>query len=303
MKGFSISKREDVKQNISRILLGQIDYILHHCEGNEADIHISIHEIRKSIKRIRAVLRLIREEIGYSTYYRENVFFRDISRKISGLRTHNVLALTLENLKGDLSPAFPQEAIDSLIKTIRSEREEMLARITADGKALKRLAVSFEKARERIPGLPIQGKGFEVFAGGMQRVYRQGRKYLGLSRETPDVHLLHDMRKRVKYLWYQVEIIKPVYPVMLKAYADSLEDVSESLGIYHDLAVMVEYLEDDPTRLDQDLQETLLEACEFKKSALLPGIFKTAGAAYGEEPEALIQRLGEYWKVHYHRDK
>ncbi|MCK4751050.1 MAG: CHAD domain-containing protein, partial [Bacteroidales bacterium] len=80
MNGFSISKRETVKENIDRILLEQVDYILGHCEGEQEDMHKSIHEIRKSIKRIRAVLRLIREEIGYSTYYRENVFYRDISR-------------------------------------------------------------------------------------------------------------------------------------------------------------------------------------------------------------------------------
>ena len=96
MKGFRISKRENVRDNINRILSEQIDYILEQSEKGEDEIHKSIHEIRKSIKRIRAVLRLIREEIGYSTYHRENVFYRDINRETSDLRTYNVLTLTLE---------------------------------------------------------------------------------------------------------------------------------------------------------------------------------------------------------------
>ena len=299
MKGFSISKRENVKENINRILSEQIDYILQHCEGGETDIHISIHEIRKSIKRIRAVLRLIREEIGYSTYYRENVFYRDISRETSGLRTHNVLALTLENMKGDLSGTFPAEALDSLIASIRSEREKMLAGITDDGKTLKRLAGSFTEARERVYELPVEQDGFQVFAGGIHRMYRQGKDYLNLAQDDPADHHLHDLRKRMKYLWYQIEIIKPIYPGILKAYADSLEGVSEKLGIYHDLAVLSQFLKENETGLEKDLLETLLDACEFKKSALLQGIYRRAGAVYSEEPEPLVQRLGEYWKIHY----
>ena len=46
------------------------------------DVHKAIHETRRTIKRIRAILRLIRDETGYNIYYRENRFYRNISRKM-----------------------------------------------------------------------------------------------------------------------------------------------------------------------------------------------------------------------------
>jgi len=299
MKGFSISRRQNVKENINRILLGQVDYILEHCENDQKDMHASIHEIRKSIKRIRAVLRLIREEIGYSTYYRENVFYRDMSRSISDLRTYNVLILSLENLLSDLSKNLPSKKVEPLIASIRLQRDNKLSEILTDDKALRDLSVSFTEARKRIPDLPVEHDGFEVFAGGIFRMYQQGKDFLSSAQTETGTHLLHNMRKRMKYLWYQIEILKPIYPGALKAFANSLEDISERLGIYHDLAVLSEFLQEHDGGLEGKIQETLQDACEFKKSALLKGILRKAGTAFSEEPEALVQRMDEYWKVYY----
>jgi CHAD domain-containing protein len=299
MKGFSISKRENVKESISRILLGQIDYILKQCESEQQDVHISIHEIRKSIKRIRAVLRLIREEIGYSSYYRENVFYREINRSISDLRTHNVLLHTLESLQSDLSGKIPAEILKPVTDMVREQRQLKLSEVLSDDKLLRGLSVLFTGAKARIPNLPIERNSFKALSGGVFRMYRQGKDYLIQARKNPDMHHLHDMRKRMKYLWYQVEILRPIYPGMLKAYSRSLENITEKLGVYHDLAVASEFLRENDGGLREEIHETLLDACEFRKSALLPGLLKESEILFSEEPELLVQRLGEYWRIYY----
>ena len=132
-------------------------------------------------------------------------------------------------------------------------------------------------------------------------MYRQGIKYLEASQKDQDMHMLHDMRKRMKYLWYQIEILKPIYPGLLKAFASSLESISEKLGNYHDLAVLSEFLSENGSGLENTVRDTLREACEFKKTAMLPEIFRQAEAIYTEEPDALIQRLEGYWKIYYRR--
>lgn len=300
MKGFRISEQETVKETIHRILNEQVDGILENCENKQGDIHKSIHEIRKSIKRIRAILRLIRDEVGYSTYYRENAFYRDINRFTSDLRTWNVLIISLENLQTELSENLDPEITAPLIAGINLKREEMLAEILSPEQELKDLSQQFIQGRTRIPNLPIHTNSFEALSGGLERMYRQGRKYLRKSRKNPDLHLLHDMRKRMKYLWYQVEILKPLYPGLLKAFASSLESLSEKLGTYHDIALLADYLSENETGLTQDIRGTMVEACEFKKSAILPYVFRMSAALYTEKPKALIQRLDGYWKI-YHR--
>lgn len=298
MKDFSISKTENVKESIVRILLGQVDSILEQCKNSRDDIHKSIHEIRKSIKRIRAVLRLIREEIGYSTYYRENVFYRDLSRGLSDIRTQNVLHETLKNLHSELVPGIPEESIEPVLEQILECRDRMLdTRLILD-RDFRELAGALKAARKRIPLLPIARNDFRVFEGGMQRMYRKSREYLKAARKETSMQTLHDMRKRMKYLWYQAEIMKPLYPELLKAFADALESITEKLGICHDLDVLSEQLKDPGLDLDEKIRETLLEAIKFKQGALLPVILKEAETALGEKPEAFMARMSEYWRIY-----
>jgi CHAD domain-containing protein len=299
MRGFRILKRENTRDNIIRILFEQIDYILEQSEKGEDEFHKSIHEIRKSIKRIRAVLRLIREEVGYSTYHRENVFYRDINRETSDLRTYNVLTLTLEELSSHLSAKIPAEDIEPLSRSIRDERDKLQSRLLSRENLLKNLSNEFREARKRIPDLPIEHEGFDVFYGGLFRIYRQGKSYLKSSIKKTDSHHLHDMRKRMKYLWYHVEILRPIYPGPLRAYANSLENISMKLGVYHDLDILGEYLQKNEPVIKEQIHQNLLDACDFKKAALLPGIMRMSEAAYIDEPEAFVNRMGEYWKIFY----
>jgi CHAD domain-containing protein len=299
MKGFRISERESVKETINRILYEQIDSILENCENKQDDFHKSIHDIRKSIKRIRAVLRLVREEIGYSSYYRENVFYRDINRSTSELRTLNVLILSLESLQVDLADKLEPERIAPLIVKIREQRDKKLEGMLSSERVLKDLSKQFENGRSRIPTLPIHSNNFKALAGGIERMYRQGKRYLKEAKKKTDTHHLHDMRKRMKYLWYQMDILNPLYPGLLKAYSSSLDSIGDKLGVYHDLAVLSDFLRESKTGLAEIVMDTLIEACEFKKSAMLPDIFSQASAVYTEDPEAFIQRLDGYWKIYF----
>jgi CHAD domain-containing protein len=299
MKAFCISRGETIRETIHRILFDQVDGILEECDAPNGDIHKSIHEIRKSIKRIRAVLRLIREEIGYSSYYRENIFYRDINRSLSDLRSFNVLLDSLQELVSDLSPALKPEFLEPLKESIRRQREEKLARTVSNERKLETLSGQILEARERIRDLPIEHDGFEVFAGGMHRIYRQGRQYMEAAMDAPETENLHNLRKRMKYLWYQVEIIGPVYPALLRAYARSLELVSEKLGIFHDLAVLSEYLKKTQEGSGSPIKETLTEACEFKKAALVPEIMEMSGHIFQEDPDSFIQRMEGYWDIYH----
>ena len=71
---FELDLSQNVKQNVLRMIHEQYDQIIFFCNARNVDPDKSVHEIRKSFKRLRAILRLIRDAIGYSTYYRENSF-------------------------------------------------------------------------------------------------------------------------------------------------------------------------------------------------------------------------------------
>ena len=298
MKGFSISNTESISINIHRILLEQFHYIIMQSEKDQEEIHESIHETRKSMKRIRAVLRMIRDEIGYSSYYRENTFYRDLSRNLSEIRNFEVLSGSIQNLQKDLSNTIPPDVFALLEGELGRQRNLVAGGPAVLTQLLKEIARKIEIARDRIYDFPIKHNDFRAFEGGLFRMYRQGKKYLQDVRENPTPNQLHDLRKRLKYFWYQVEILQPIFPGPMKAYASTLEKIGENLGVYHDLEVLQEFLSELTIIPDPQVKEALQEACLARKSMLLYNIWPLAEMAYSEKPEAIISRLSSYWKVY-----
>ncbi len=131
-------------------------------------------------------------------------------------------------------------------------------------------------------------------------MYRQGKRYLRDARKNPSPTQLHNLRKRMKYFWYQVEILQPIFPGPMRAYASTLESIAENLGVYHDLQVMQDFLAGLEIIPDARVNEALQEACMARKSMLLNNIWPLAEIAYSEKPRAMVDRLASYWKVYAH---
>ena len=278
--------------------MDQIHYIITQSEKGQEEVHKSIHEIRKSMKRIRAFLRLIRDEIGYSSYYRENIFYRDLSRQLSEIRNFGVLSGSIRDLQEDLSGTIPAEIFQALQEEQARRRNKIKGGQAGLTQLLKEIAAQIEGARERIYDFPILHNDFRAFEGGLFRIYRQGKRFLKDARKNPTSTLLHDLRKKMKYFWYQVEILQPIFPGPMKAYAGTLEKITENLGAYHDLEVLQEFLRESGDITPPQINETLQEACLAKKSMLLYTIWPMADMAYSEEPKAMVSRLASYWKVY-----
>ena len=278
--------------------MDQIHYILVQSEKDQEEVHKSIHETRKSMKRIRAFLRMIRDEIGYSSYYRENVFYRDLNRQLSDIRNFGVLSGTIQDLQKDLSSTIPDEIFQAVEEELVTQRNKVMGGPAGLIQLLKEIAAQIEVARERIYDFPILHNDFRAFEGGILRMYSQGKQYLKDARKNPTPTLLHDLRKKMKYFWYQVEILQPIFPGPMKAYADTLEKITEKLGEYHDLQVLQEFLHKSGIIAAPIINETLQEACNAKKSMLLHDIWPMASMAYSEEPKAMVSRLASYWIVY-----
>src|SRR5262249_59732979 len=78
---FQLRPGEPLRKTTRRIVRKQIDAALEELTGaNKGPRDEAVHEARKSLKRVRAVLRLVRPVIGEKAYRRENTCFRDAAR-------------------------------------------------------------------------------------------------------------------------------------------------------------------------------------------------------------------------------
>src|SRR5262245_32429481 len=84
-------------RDLQRIFHVQLDDAIAVLSGSRVDDE-QVHEARKTVKKARATLRLMRDELGKSASARENGALRDAARPLGSVRDAHVLPQTLEEL-------------------------------------------------------------------------------------------------------------------------------------------------------------------------------------------------------------
>src|SRR5262245_29617317 len=96
---FELRPGESFCKGMRRIARKQVEKALQHRTGQDNDSRdAAVHNARKSFKKVRAMLRLVRPAIGEKRYHRENGCFRDAGRPLTEVRDAKILVETLDEL-------------------------------------------------------------------------------------------------------------------------------------------------------------------------------------------------------------
>jgi hypothetical protein len=226
------------------------------------------------------------------------MFYRDLSRRLSDMRSYSVLIGTAKILKKDLSNTIPGPGIEPLMDFLMVRRDKYIDMLMLEEDIMNHISRELDRARRRIHDLSFKHDDFRTFRGGLLRIYKQGKRYRDLAKTAPSFHNLHDLRKRMKYLWYQMIILRPIFPEMLKAYADTLDNIGESLGIYHDFAELQIFLQNHPGILNDRYNAAMSEGCAFKMASILHRTWNAIDSIYSESPHEIAGRFSLYWQAY-----
>jgi len=297
LKGFQIEAGIPLKKSV-RNILSAISEQLRMELTQPAGPHETIHLTRKTIKRIRALLKMVREETGYSFYYRENLYFRDLARKMTPARDQKVLLDTFNQVVARHPRLLREKDQQTIRMQLNSELEERLQTLGEQEGGLKNILNDLIAAISRLSDSLDLQDGFEVVRGGIQRIYRRGRKYLPLISVKPEMVMLHEYRKNCRYLQFQMELLQPLYPVVLHSYAESIDDHTEVLGRYRDHARLESYL-DTPILPDlgKESIHTLQNRISHRRVKAFQKIVLKGQLIYAEKPAVFIRRIRHYWNA------
>jgi CHAD domain-containing protein len=280
---YKLKADEPLPESTRRVARGRIDHALDELRGNtDSTAEEAVHEARKDMKKLRALLRLVRGEVGESTFARENACFRDAARELAGARDTDVMLATLKQLE------LPEGLGWELRKAIQAERagERGGDRDTAARGAVAILA----EARKRVDDWPLERESFDAVADGLERTYRRGRRHFRAAREEPATETLHEWRKRVKEHWYHHTLMRELWPPVMEAVADEAHELAGRLGEDHDLAVLAEWVSRHAEGGDE-----LFEAVERRRAALQAEALELGARLYADKPSAFAGRLRRLW--------
>lgn len=295
---YRLEAHENVSTGTRRVLLERVHEAQDDLTNPKKDRNKGVHDARKNFKRLRAALRLIRGEIGEEAYQRENAQFRDAARLIASARDSWVMVESLDKLVAEYQEYLAPNAFAGVRVTLVRQYETVKEQALESEDTIPGVIEILQATCARIENLPIQHENFSVFRQGLQKIYEQGQKAMHLAYTHPSPEMFHEWRKRVKYLWYQIEILALLWPNVLANLAEELHTLSEYLGDDHDLAVLRRTVLDDPDGFADEKELLLFVTLIDQKRLRLQAAAQPLGERlYFDPPKIFAERVHQYWRA------
>ncbi|EAR49874.1 lysyl-tRNA synthetase [Oceanicola granulosus HTCC2516] len=252
------------------------------------DPHEAVHGGRKRVKRVRALLRLVRG--GFDGFDAENGYLRDAARLVSDFRDRQAAVETLDRLAA-LDGAPDLAGLRRVLADARdaaARRDEVRDRIATFRSAL-------ESVRRAAADWELAEVGWEAVAPGLHKSYKKGRKALKTARKESSEEHFHDLRKRVKDHRAHARLLRPLWPGPLRARARELSRLASLLGERHDLDTFAPHVEDGP--LDAGARTALRETLTTERARLDTEALTLGARVYADKPGTFVKRWGKWYGV------
>jgi CHAD domain-containing protein len=292
---YRLKDHETISDGIKRVVLEQIDKALDRLTSTSGNLDDAIHDARVCLKKIRAGLRLVQADLDGDVFRQENICYRDAGRRLSAVRDAAAMIEAFDKLTERFADQLAPDAITALRQSFM---QSSTTRQLEKKKALSEVAKTIRAARQRVESWTIHHDGFAAVRQGLRRIYKQNRRSFANAFDQPSVENFHEWRKQVKALWYQIRLLKPIWPIMMEGFADALEALGDCLSHDHDLAILRQsVLEPLAKSGDRRNLEVLVALIDQRRGELQVEARRLGERLYVEKPRAFAGRLEVYWQA------
>lgn len=291
----SAAALQDDVVGIAQFLLD--DAIGHLRDPQRAGVETAVHETRKRIKEMRALLRLTSKALVDRSDQPVRPAANDLLRSAGGalggardaavmLRTHDAL---IDSEEGALfaQPLAPlrQEIADRQARASAHDQEEFAA------------ALGFlEQVRSQSSQWCLEGSDntWQALGPNLRRIYRRTRRAMNSAVDARQADTWHAFRRRSKDLRYALELLCNAAPDLLEPAAKLAKKMTDHLGDDHDLAVLLDYVRTSGAASEEQkgVIATLIDSRSHghRVVALRDGQWLLA-----ERPRNFTRRIASYW--------
>ncbi len=291
---FRLKFTDTPESALRRIGLSQIDRAVRALSAAElADS--TIHETRKCLKRIRALLRLVRPGLEESDFQTENARYREIARQLSPARDAQILMETVLKL-APFASAAETAALEYLKQSIESGAG---SRITnASDASIARALEQLTEAKAALANLNVKGSGFAPVERGLRDSYRKGLERFERAYRDGTCEAFHDVRKSVQLHWRHMALVSRAWPDMFSARVEAARQLSQILGDSQDLSVLLEYVAALPPSAIPKKSATELERLARARQDYLRAAARPRGAQiFALPPKAFARGVTKAWQA------
>ena len=252
----------------------------------------AVHEVRKALKRWRALMRLLARPLGEPAD-QMRAEARELMRALTGARDAQSALDALDDLKKSDVPfsATSAETIHKRLTEMRNAVEK-----TSFTKEMRgRLSRYLDYAMLSVERWPLKAVDFDTVADGLTSTYRRARQLLPDDWPRVEPEHLHDLRRRVVEHRHQMDLLEPLWPRLGKVWAEEAQRLRNQLGACQDLAVLSNLTA--PYQPLAPWRSRLTPVIEARRAAHLKNAARLAGRLFAEKPKAFRRRIAALWRA------
>ena len=176
---FELRPDQSLGKNLVRIFRQQIDGGLALARGETKPEDTRAHDLRKHLKKARAVLRLLSEQIGRDSFCREDRRLRDVGRLITEVRDAEVRLQTMRQLEKATHHHY--RSYQKIERSLAAELENVVAAFAGWEKKQPWL---LERTRHATKNWSRANYNWRRLRRAVQQTYKSGRKALAEGRRS-----------------------------------------------------------------------------------------------------------------------
>jgi CHAD domain-containing protein len=284
-----ISPSASIETELRRIGRAEVDFALEQVRGVKSKPVRAVHECRKAIKRLRALVRLCSGNADACRAADRTLC--DAGRLLAEARDTAVIRRTATDLCADDAPA---QSVD-----LGAQFQAAAPR----DKIMRRVAGLLREARSEIDRcFAGAGATHESLGALIERTYRKTGRRMNRFRARDSQKRAHGWRKSVQRYANQLRLMADLWPERTAAELESLEALAKCLGEYNDLTILRGALDEAQIGPDKHWRAAVRRLARSRQRALraralglgeplfqAPGA-RDAGAGPEPEPEKSSQR-------------
>ena len=299
---FRLRSNESISDGLRRLARAELGSISTLLDGSAPPADNAIHEIRKSLKKTRAILQVIGADNGRGLAGSAKRLHA-INRRLSALRDADVMLETLHTLRGKDRGILNGRCFARVHRRLSSHRAS--ARKAARRKGTwQRLGQRVHKVRRDARHWKPGHRQFGSLGQGILLSHQRGRKAMDRASKSQRPADFHEWRKQIKALWYALRLVEAADP-RIRRDVKALHRAEVWLGHEHDVVVLCDELSKDgpqgDTRIDLDRVRLVGDRyqCQLRTKALASTkrIYARASRAYAKS----IRREWKRWHTSQER--
>jgi CHAD domain-containing protein len=260
---FVLKRRKSVANQLRHLVAQQLGGAV---EGfsNSTSLEKAVHDARKRVKKVRAVLRVLHDSLG-SHYRTENERLRRVSHRLASWRDADAIGETLQKLRGRYPRVITSRITREMARGIEGHNHQAGAR---GRRQIDLAAGELGRTSKSLPDRIRTAARFKAVRRGVTRGWRRAGQAMESLDVSSDAAQFHLWRRRVKDHWYQMRLMAARVPAA-RTRARTLKKLERWLGDDHNLAMLRAAILAAPSRFGGARTTDIVLGCIVKYQAWL----------------------------------